>query len=807
MEEVVIIDALRTPIGKFHGQFDEVSAVTLGSELVKALLNRNKKMKKSVDQVIFGNVLQAGNGQNPARQIALKSGLSEEVPAFTVNEVCGSGMKAVALARQAICLGESEVVIAGGVESMSQAPYLSQYDKKNDSYSQPVPVMLKDGLTDAFSGKHMGLTAENVAEKYKISRQEQDVFSLQSQLKAIKALKNGYFDQEIWPIRVHDQEIETDEGIRFDTSLEKLAKLKAAFKKEGTVTAGNASTINDGASVLIIASKSFAQVHGLSYLAVIKDITEVAIEPSLMGISPIKAINQLLQRNEMTIKDIDLFEINEAFAATSLVVERQLGIPPEKINLAGGGISIGHAIGATGARIMTTAVYQLKRIKKKYAVASLCVGGGLGLAVLLENPTFKKENKKFYDLTQTQRLEYLEKHNSMSATSKLEFQKMTLPKEVADHLIENLISEVEIPLGVVLNLQVNGKKYQVPMATEEPSVVAACNNGVKMANLGTGFKSEMVKKVMRGQIVFYNVKEQQKLIRTIQEKREEIFETAKQSYPSIEKRGGGLRDISIRQFPEASTFVSLDLLVDTKDAMGANIVNTILEDVAEKLKEWTSEKILFGILSNYNTESLVTVSCEVPFSALSKEHGEKIAEKIGLASDFAQLDPIRAATHNKGIMNGIEAVVLATGNDTRALSACVHAYASKDGNYQGLSQWQMTSSGLKGTMSVPLVLATFGGATRVLPKAKAAFELLGIEDAKVLAEVAAAIGLAQNLAALKALVTDGIQKGHMSLQARSLAMSQGAIGKEIEVVAEKLQEGSMNSENAKVILDRIRSEK
>lgn len=384
MEEVVIIDALRTPIGKYRGQFGQVSAVDLGTSVTKALLARNSALESEIKQVIFGNVLQAGNGQNPARQIALKSGLSNDVPASTINEVCGSGLKAIALASQAIRLGEAEVILAGGVESMSQAPVIAQYDKETDSYSNPKPVMIQDGLTDAFSGKHMGLTAENVAEQFQISREMQDEFALQSQLKAAKAQEDGLFDQEIFAVDVNGELIDTDEGVRKDTSIEKLSTLRTVFKEAGTVTAGNASTINDGAAGVLLASKSFAEAHGLSYLAVIKDITEVGIDPSVMGISPIKAIQQLIERNHLSIEEIDLFEINEAFAVSSIVVQKELGLNPDKVNICGGGISLGHPIGASGTRIVTTAAYQLERIKGRYGIASLCVGGGLGLAILLE---------------------------------------------------------------------------------------------------------------------------------------------------------------------------------------------------------------------------------------------------------------------------------------------------------------------------------------------------------------------------------------------------------------------------------------
>lgn len=807
VEEVVIIDALRTAVGKFHGQFEDLSAVELGTQLVQGLLARHESVEKRIDQVIFGNVLQAGTGQNPARQIALKSGLSETIIAFTVNEVCGSGMKAVALGRQAICMGEAEVVIAGGIESMSQAPHVTRYDKMTDSFDEPTPIMLLDGLTDALSGKHMGLTAENVAEKFQIDRQEQDLFSLRSQLKASVAQEKGYFDQEIWPIQAAGREIQKDEGIRPETSLKKLSGLKTAFKEGGTVTAGNASTINDGAAAMILTSKRFAEEQGWPYLAVIKDITEVAIDPAIMGISPVTAVQKLIERNAVTLSDIDLFEINEAFAATSVAVERKLELPAEKINVVGGSISIGHAIGATGARIITTAIHQLQRIKGRYAIASLCVGGGLGLAILLERPQKIQSDQKFYQLTTSQRLERLSRENKLSRKTRAVLEDIALSEQIASHLIENQISEIELPLGLVLDLPVNGKKYNVPLATEEPSVVAACNNGAKMVTTGSGFTSHMNQKELRGQIVFYEVEDPKCLKALIEAKKNEIFLITEKAYPSIVKRGGGLKKIAVREFPEVTSFLSLDLIVDTKDAMGANIMNTILEVVAGQFSFWTDEKILFSILSNYNQEALVTVSCEVPFESLAKENGEEVAQKISKASLMAQIDPIRATTHNKGIMNGIEGVILACGNDTRAVNATVHAYASQNGKYQGLSQWQVSKKALKGTMTLPLSLATVGGATKVLPKAKAAFEILGIKEAKEFAEIVAAIGLAQNLAALKALVTDGIQKGHMALQAKSLAMSQGATGVEIEQVAKRLQTRSMNANTAQKILDELRNKK
>lgn len=384
MRDVVIIDALRTPIGKYRGQFKDLTAVALGMEVSKKLIARNEGLKSEIKQVIFGNVLQAGTGQNPARQIALKSGLPVSVPATTINEVCGSGLKSIALGRQTIQLGEAEVVLVGGIESMSQAPSFYYYDKETDQATKAQSILVHDGLTDAFSEKHMGLTAEKVADVYQVTREAQDEFALQSHEKAAKAQDAGYFDAEIIEVEVNGVTYTQDEGVRRGTTLEQLAKLRTVFKEEGCVTAGNASTINDGASALILASKEYADDLGLTYLGVIRDVTEVGIDPSMMGTSPIEAIRQLLERNQLTTEDIDLFEVNEAFAATSIVVEKELQIPAEKVNICGGAVALGHPIGATGARIVTTVLHQLERIKGHYAIASLCIGGGLGLAVLIE---------------------------------------------------------------------------------------------------------------------------------------------------------------------------------------------------------------------------------------------------------------------------------------------------------------------------------------------------------------------------------------------------------------------------------------
>ena len=375
---------------------------------------------------------------------------------------------------------------------------------------------------------------------------------------------------------------------------------------------------------------------------------------------------------------------------------------------------------------------------------------------------------------------------------------MALDTNILNNLIENQISEFELPMGLAQNFVINGKEYIVPMVTEEPSVIAAASNGAKIAE---SFTAKIDERLMRGQIVFYDVKKPEEIIKKISECKNEIFEQAKLSYPSIIKRGGGLREISSRLF-SSEKFISVDFKVDVKDAMGANIINSILEG------GWFSEeKILFSILSNYATESLVKVSCEIPVDALSKKsNGLEIAQKIAVASQYSKIDPYRASTHNKGIMNGINAVILATGNDTRAISAAIHAYAAKEGTYQGLAKWEVHAEKLFGELEIPLPVATVGGGVKVLPKAQAAMEILGITDARELAKVIAAVGLAQNLAALRALVSEGIQQGHMSLQARSLALSVGAKADEIAVISQQLrQEKVMNQEVARRLLNSLRN--
>lgn len=378
-KEAVILDSLRTPIGKYNGILSQISSSEIATQLVKALLEKNPVAKAAVDQVIFGSVITAGNGQNIARQISVNAGLPVEVPAMTINEVCGSGLKTAILARQAILLGESQVAVVGGVEKMSQTPVVAQ-----DSAGNDLQAFMKDGLLDAFSEQLMGHTVEIIADDYGISREQMDVFAFNSHQKALKARAEHKFEAEILPIAGASE----DQGPRVDTSLEKLANLKTVYKADGKLTAGNSSPVNDGASSLLMASDDFAKANHLPVLAVIKATSEVGVEPDKMGISPIKAITKVLEKAQMTIDQIDLFEINEAFAASSLVIEQELQIPSEKVNIYGGAIALGHPLGSTGARLLGTLAHQLNQENKRFGIASLCIGGGLGLAVLIENLNF-----------------------------------------------------------------------------------------------------------------------------------------------------------------------------------------------------------------------------------------------------------------------------------------------------------------------------------------------------------------------------------------------------------------------------------
>ncbi|MCL2112499.1 MAG: hydroxymethylglutaryl-CoA reductase, degradative [Streptococcaceae bacterium] len=407
--------------------------------------------------------------------------------------------------------------------------------------------------------------------------------------------------------------------------------------------------------------------------------------------------------------------------------------------------------------------------------------------------------KKFYQMTPEERRQTLD----LKEQTQEILRQMTLDEDIANNLIENQISEFELPMGLAQNFVINDKKYMIPFATEEPSVIAAASNGAKMAG---NFTAKITERLMRGQIVFYDLQNASKIADKISVSTDEILSVAQTAYPSIVKRGGGLLDISTRLFDE--NFLSVDFKIDVRDAMGANIVNSILESIAERFRLWfPEEKILFSILSNFATESLVKVSCEIPVEKLSKTgNGADVADKISAASRFSKLDPYRAATHNKGIMNGINAVVLATGNDTRAIAAGIHAFASHDGKYRGLATWWVSGDRLLGELELPLPVATVGGGVKVLPKAQAAMEILQITEAQELAKVIAAVGLAQNLAALRALVSEGIQQGHMSLQTRSLALSVGAKGEEIAQLTQLLHQSKlMNQATAEKLLTELRN--
>ncbi|CAM2795201.1 acetyl-CoA C-acetyltransferase [Latilactobacillus sakei] len=386
MKEVVIMSAKRTPIGKFGGQLASLTAVDLGTIAAKAAIQAAGIEADQIDQAIFGNVLQAGSGQNVARQIALNSGLAQTSVAMTVNEVCGSGLKAIRLAQSAIVMGDADVVLVGGTESMSQAPYLNKGMRFGSKFGDQTVVdsISSEGLNDAFTDKPMGITAENVAAKYGITRLMQDTFALESHQKAAKATQAGWFDAEIVPVTVQQRratfEVSQDEGIRPDTTLETMGKLRPAFQADGTVTAANASGINDGASAMIVMSKEKAEALGLVYQATLVGYQEVGMDPNYMGYTPVPAIQQLLAKQDQTVADIDLFEINEAFAASSVAVQNGLALDTAKVNVAGGAVALGHPIGASGTRIMTTLLHQLKRTNQTTGVASLCIGGGLGIA-------------------------------------------------------------------------------------------------------------------------------------------------------------------------------------------------------------------------------------------------------------------------------------------------------------------------------------------------------------------------------------------------------------------------------------------
>ncbi|HEL9645389.1 TPA: acetyl-CoA C-acetyltransferase [Streptococcus suis] len=390
LKRVAIVSAYRSAIGSFGGSLKDIELADLGAQVLGAALKNRNIPEDSIDEVIFGNVLSAGHGQNIARQIAVQSGIPETTSAYTVNKVCGSGLKSVLLAAQSIMLGDNDVVVAGGIEIMSQAPYLSKSSRFGSKlgHISLEDSMLTDGLTDAFNNYHMGITAENVAERYQISREVQDAFAYSSQEKAAKAIAEGRFLDEIIPITLKTRKGETffstDEYPRL-TPLEKLATLRPSFKKDGTVTAANASGINDGCAVLVLMSEKKVEELNLTPLAYIESYATSGLDPAFMGLGPISASQKALKKIGKTIEDIDLFELNEAFAAQSIPVINQLGIDPAKVNVNGGAIALGHPIGASGSRILVTLIHELIKQEKELGLCSLCIGGGQGISLIVAN--------------------------------------------------------------------------------------------------------------------------------------------------------------------------------------------------------------------------------------------------------------------------------------------------------------------------------------------------------------------------------------------------------------------------------------
>ncbi len=389
--EAVIVAAVRTAIGSFNGSLKNISAPDLGAAVIKDALKQAGVQPDQVDEIIMGNVLQAGLGQNPARQAAIKAGIPESASSMTINKVCGSGLKAVHLAAQAIIAGDAEVVVAGGMENMSQAPYLLKNARDGFKMGDQklVDSMISDGLWCAFNDYHMGVTAENLCSRYDIGRGEQDEFAASSQEKAAKAIEEGKFKDEIVPIEIPQRKgdpvvFDTDEYPKKGTSAEKLGGLRPAFKKDGSVTAGNASGINDGAAALVVMSKAKAEELGLKPLVVIRANASAGVDPSVMGIGPVDAVKKALNKAGMTMEDMELIEANEAFAAQSLAVDRELNFNKEILNVNGGAIALGHPIGASGARILVTLIHEMQRRQAKKGLATLCIGGGQGVATVVE---------------------------------------------------------------------------------------------------------------------------------------------------------------------------------------------------------------------------------------------------------------------------------------------------------------------------------------------------------------------------------------------------------------------------------------
>ncbi|MGV7929955.1 MAG: acetyl-CoA C-acetyltransferase [Spirochaetota bacterium] len=390
MREAVIVSAVRTPIGTFAGALKDVPAVQLGVVAVKEALKRAGIEASQIENVVLGNVLQAGLGQNTARQVLIHSGIPQEIPAMTINKVCASGLRSVSLAAQMIKAGDADVIVAGGFENMSAAPYAlpgARWGCRMGD-SNLTDIMIKDGLWDAFNQYHMGITAENVAEKWKLTREELDAFSFESQQKAEKAIKSGRFKDEIVPVEMSGKKgvtvFDTDEHPRFGTTLDALSRLKPAFKKDGVVTAGNASGINDGAAALVVMSMEKAKALGLKPLARIASYASAGVDPAIMGTGPIPASRKALEKAGWKAGDLDLIEANEAFASQAVVVNRELGWDTSKVNVNGGAIALGHPIGASGARILVTLLHEMKKRGAKKGIATLCIGGGQGSAITVE---------------------------------------------------------------------------------------------------------------------------------------------------------------------------------------------------------------------------------------------------------------------------------------------------------------------------------------------------------------------------------------------------------------------------------------
>lgn len=389
--EVVIVSAVRTAIGAFQGTLKDIQAQQLGSIVIKEAIKRANIEPQFVDEVIMGNVLAAGLGQNPARQAALKAGLPYAVPAMTINKVCGSGLKAVHLAAQAIALGDAEIVVAGGFENMSQAPYVLKNAREGFHMGDQkiVDTMIHDGLWCAQNDYHMGITAENLCDKYEITRGEQDAFAARSQARAAQAIAAGKFEAEIVPVEIPQRKGEPivfaqDEYVKANSTVEKLAALRPAFKKEGSVTAGNASGINDGAAALVLMSKKRALELGLTPMATIISNASVGVDPQVMGTGPIKAVQKALAKANKSLPDMDLIEANEAFAAQAIAVDRELQFDHDKLNVNGGAIALGHPIGASGARILVTLLHEMQKRDVTLGLATLCIGGGQGVATIVQ---------------------------------------------------------------------------------------------------------------------------------------------------------------------------------------------------------------------------------------------------------------------------------------------------------------------------------------------------------------------------------------------------------------------------------------